>query len=392
MNLWLRRFAFVGLAATVIDIGSAVLLIQIGIPTVISDLVALTVAAVVARILHEKITLINDPHARWIRNIKVFAAVVTIAGITDLIILTSLGSGEGVGECFVAKLTAVLGAAVTRGISYRFVLFREVRKQQLQPNSENFIAVKPRVTLIIPTYEEADRISTTLSVVDSQLRSAFSKSDDIEVIVVDDGSKDDTSEIARKAGADLVIRLESNQGKGAAIRAGVREAKGSVVAFTDADLAYNPRQVLELVELVEKGYDMVVGSRQHVETKNLVRAGRFREIGGRIINVATFMLLLGQYRDTQCGLKAFNSKVAKSLFAAGTIDGFSFDVELFHLAERWNLSLIEVPVEVENSTRSSVNAIRDGVLLLFDLVKIRQRARSGKYPDHLAIQIPSSDQ
>ena len=65
---------------------------------------------------------------------------------------------------------------------------------------------------------------------------------------------------------------------------------------------------------------------------------------------------------------------------------------MFHLAERWNLSLIEVPVEVENSTRSSVNALRDGVLLLFDLVKIRQRARSGKYPDHLAIQIPSSDQ
>ena len=96
MNLWLRRFAFVGLAATVIDIGSAVLLIQIGIPTVISDLVALTVAAVVARILHEKITLIDDPHARWIRNIKVFAAVVIIAGVTDLIILTSLGAGEGV--------------------------------------------------------------------------------------------------------------------------------------------------------------------------------------------------------------------------------------------------------------------------------------------------------
>ena len=165
-----------------------------------------------------------------------------------------------------------------------------------------------------------------------------------------------------------------------------------MVAFTDADLAYNPRQVLELVELVEKGYDMVVGSRQHIETTNLVRAGRFREIGGRIINVATFLLLLGQYRDTQCGLKAFKSKVAKSLFTAGTIDGFSFDVELFHLAERWNLSLIEVPVEVENSTRSSVNAIRDGFLLLLDLVKIRQRARSGRYPDYLAVQIPSSDQ
>ena len=392
MNLWLRRFAFVGLTATLVDVGLAVVLIQSGFSTLISGLLALILAAVVARILHEKITLIDDPHARWIRDIKVFIAVVVIAGIIDLIILTSLEAGEGLGECFVAKLTAVLGAAVTRGISYRFVLFRLVRKQQMKPNSKNFTECSPRITLIIPTYEEADRIAATLAVVDSELRSSLPNSEDIEVIIVDDGSKDDTSGIAKRAGADSVIRLEQNQGKGAAIRAGVREANGSVVAFTDADLSYNPKQVLELVELVEKGYDMVVGSRQHIETTNLVRAGRFREIGGRIINVATFLLLLGQYRDTQCGLKAFKSKVAKSLFSAGTIDGFSFDVEPFHLAERWNLSLIEVPVEVENSQRSSVNALRDGFLLLLDLVKIRQRARSGKYPDYLDIQIPSSDQ
>ena len=392
MNLWLRRFAFVGLTATLVDVGLAVVLIQSGFSTLISGLLALILAAVVARILHEKITLIDDPHARWIRDIKVFIAVVVIAGIIDLIILTSLEAGEGLGECFVAKLTAVLGAAVTRGISYRFVLFRLVRKQQMKPNSKNFTECSPRITLIIPTYEEADRIAATLAVVDSDLRSSLANSEDIEVIIVDDGSKDDTSGIAKRAGADSVIRLEQNQGKGAAIRAGVREANGSVVAFTDADLSYNPKQVLELVELVEKGYDMVVGSRQHIETTNLVRAGRFREIGGRIINVATFLLLLGQYRDTQCGLKAFKSKVAKSLFSAGTIDGFSFDVEPFHLAERWNLSLIEVPVEVENSQRSSVNALRDGFLLLLDLVKIRQRARSGRYPDYLAVQIPSSDQ
>jgi glycosyltransferase involved in cell wall biosynthesis len=212
----------------------------------------------------------------------------------------------------------------------------------------------------------------------------------MEVIVVDDGSEDATSEIARQAGADVVIRIEHNKGKGAAIRAGVQEASGSVVAFTDADLAYNPRQVLKLVTLVESGYDMVVGSRQHVETKNLVRAGRFREIGGRLINIATSGLLLGHYRDTQCGLKAFKSQVAKSLFAAGTLDGFSFDVELFHLAERWNLSLMEVPVEVENSQRSSVSAFRDGVFLLLDLIRIRQRARRGAYPESGIAQISSS--
>ena len=392
MNIWLRRFAFVGLAATVIDISAAVLLMQMGLPTVIAGAIALTLAAIVARTLHEKITLINDPHARWIRNIKVFTSVVIIAAIIDLVILISLDPGKSWKACFTAKLTAVLGAAVARGISYRFVLFREFRNQQMKPNVENLIDKKPRISLIIPAFEEADRIAGTLSTVDSELRSSLQKSDDIEVIVVDDGSNDATSEIARKAGADVVIRLEENKGKGAAIRAGVQEANGSVVAFTDADLAYNPRQVVKLVTLVESGYDMVVGSRQHIETKNLVRAGRFREVGGRLINMATSGILLGHYRDTQCGLKAFKSQVAKSLFDAGTLDGFSFDVELFHLAERWDLSLKEIPVEVENSQRSSVSAFRDGVFLLLDLIRIRQRARRGVYPENLISQISSSSQ
>ena len=392
MNIWLRRFAFVGLAATVIDISAAVLLMQMGLPTVIAGAIALTLAAIVARTLHEKITLINDPHARWIRNIKVFTSVVIIAAIIDLVILTSLDPGKSWKACFTAKLTAVLGAAVARGISYRFVLFREFRNQQMKPNVENLIDKKPRISLIIPAFEEADRIAGTLSTVDSELRSSLQKIDDIEVIVVDDGSNDATSEIARQAGADVVIRLEENKGKGAAIRAGVQEANGSVVAFTDADLAYNPRQVVKLVTLVESGYDMVVGSRQHIETKNLVRAGRFREVGGRLINIATSGILLGHYRDTQCGLKAFKSQVAKSLFDAGTLDGFSFDVELFHLAERWDLSLKEIPVEVENSQRSSVSAFRDGVFLLLDLIRIRQRARRGVYPENLISQISSSSQ
>ena len=390
MNIWLRRFAFVGLAATVIDIGAAVLLIKMGLPTVIADLIALALAEIVARTLHEKITLKNDPHARWIRNIKVFVSVVVIAAIIDLTILMSLDPENSWRACFTAKLAAVLGAAVARGISYRFVLFREVRSQQMKPNPENLIEKTPRISLIIPTYEEADRIAETLFTVDLELRSSLQKSDDMEVIVVDDGSEDATSEIARQAGADVVIRLEENKGKGAAIRAGVQEANGSVVVFTDADLAYNPRQVLKLAAFVESGYDMVVGSRQHVETKNLVRAGRFREIGGRLINVATSALLLGHYRDTQCGLKAFKSQVAKSLFAAGTLDGFSFDVELFHLAERWDLSLMEVPVEVENSQRSSVSAFSDGIFLLLDLIRIRQRARSGTYPENGIAQISSS--
>ena len=99
------------------------------------------------------------------------------------------------------------------------------------------------------------------------------------------------------------------------------------------------------------------------------------------MNLATQALLLGQYRDTQCGLKAFRADEACDLFNASTLDGFAFDVELFHLAERWRLSLAEVPVEVEHSERSTVRVVRDGARLVTDLPRIRQRSRRGGYPD-----------
>ncbi len=118
-------------------------------------------------------------------------------------------------------------------------------------------------------------------------------------------------------------------------------------------------QLLALLDGVEAGWDVVVGSRQHVETRTVVRAGRLREVGGRVINVLTGMVLLGRYRDTQCGLKAMRSDVGRVVFSHSRIDGFAFDVEVFHLVERYRLTLIEVPVEVVNSSRSTVNVARD---------------------------------
>ena len=150
--------------------------------------------------------------------------------------------------------------------------------------------------------------------------------------------------VAQAAGADRVVVQPENRGKGAAVRAGMAVARGRTLAFTDADLAYTPAQLMSLVTAVEDGWDVVVGSRKHTETTTLVRARRLREIGGRVINLLTHAVLLGQYRDTQCGLKAFRSDVAQLLFSKARIDGFAFDVELFHLVERYRLSLAEVPV------------------------------------------------
>ena len=203
--------------------------------------------------------------------------------------------------------------------------------------------------------------------------------DGLEIIVVDDGSHDDTEIEAAAAGADLVIRHDRNRGKGAAVRTGVLAASGRCIVFTDADLSYSPDQIPGLVERVERGWDVVVGSRRHTDTTTLVRARRVREVGGRAINLITRAVLLGQYRDTQCGLKAFRSDVGRLIFSHTFVNGFAFDVEVFHLIERYHLSLTEVPVRIENSGRSTVRVARDAFRLVRDLFRVRQWSAEGRY-------------
>jgi hypothetical protein len=159
----------------------------------------------------------------------------------------------------------------------------------------------------------------------------------------------------------------------------VAVAHGRTIAFTDADLAYAPAQIARLLEAVEAGADMVVGNRFHADTTTLVAAPRLREVGGRAINLATRLVLHEPHADTQCGLKAFRADVARSLFERARIDGFAFDVELFHLCERDGLRVVEVPVEVANTTTSTVNVARDALRLLVDLARIRRFARQGAY-------------
>ena len=389
----LRRFAVVGLVATTIDIGLAVILLGAGWDPWAADAAALGLAATVARLLHRSLTLRDDPYARWIRLRRVFVTVVVIAGLVDFGVLTVARSlldgplGGDTGSWTVdlgAKLVAVVVAGAVRAVAYRAFLFRVIRREQDLPSRRPVSYGDIRVTMVIPAFREADRIGETVVRVRSELGAALGA--DIEVVVVDDGSPDDTTAAAEAAGADCVVRLDRNRGKGAAVRAGVAAANGRTVVFTDADLAYGPTQAAALVHKVEEGYDVVVGSRRHTDTTTLVRAGRLREVGGRLVNLTTHALLLGQYRDTQCGLKAFRSDVARPLFEASTLDGFAFDVELFHLAERWRLSLAEVPVEVENSERSTVQLLRDGIRLVVDLIRVRQRARNGDYPEAPALE------
>jgi dolichyl-phosphate beta-glucosyltransferase len=232
--------------------------------------------------------------------------------------------------------------------------------------------------VVVPAFREADAIAGTVERIRAELADAAADGG-LEVVVVDDGSGDGTDDAAREAGADQVLAFTENRGKGAAVRAGMLAAQGRTLVFTDADLSYAPAQIGRLLEAVEDGWDVVVGNRHHEGSTTLVAAGALRQVGGRVINLATRAVLVGSHQDTQCGLKAFRSDVAKVIFGHSRIDGFAFDVEVIHLVERYGLALREVGVEVVNSDRSTVHVARDAALLLVDLARIRRSASTGAY-------------
>ena len=379
MNL-LRRVLLIGVLATAVDVGGLLFLVEgLDWGVLPADVVAVASATLVSFLLHTALGSSSSPGRRWFGEpgpywLTALAALVAdVAVLVTLVALLDPGWWVPVGMC---KLAALSVALVVRSSNYRELMFRSVRGDQSRPACRRPLQGGPRLSVVIPAYREADRIGATIARVRDDLGTVDGG---VEIVVVDDGSPDGTAELARTGGADLVVSYPDNRGKGAAVREGMLAAHGRTVAFTDADLSYAPRQIILLLEAVEQGWDAVVGSRKHTHTLTVVRAGRVREYGGRLVNVFTGVVLLGRYRDTQCGLKAFRRDVAQLVFSHCRIDGFAFDVEVFHLVERYRLTLCEVPVEVENSERSTVNVLRDFSRLVRDLLRIRTLARVGDY-------------
>jgi dolichyl-phosphate beta-glucosyltransferase len=378
----LRRFASIGLVATAVDVGLLVALCRgAGWPVLVADAVSISAAAVVSFLAHRAITFADDPSVRWVRAPGTFAVTAVLGGVLDVAVLsvtTQLIEPDAPLPLVLAKLPALALAAAFRVRVYRTVLFEEVRADVSSRVPRDPAPGRVRLSVVVPAYREPGQVADTVARLRAELAGAL-PADELEIVVVDDGSGDRTAEEARAAGADQVLVHPVNRGKGAAVRTGMLAAHGRTVAFTDADLSYSPAQLVPLVDDVEAGWDVVVGSRSHTETTTLVRARRLREIGGRVINRLTHAVLLGQYRDTQCGLKAFRSDVARVLFTKARVEGFAFDVEVFHLVERYHLSLTEVPVEVVNSSRSTVRVARDGLRLVRDLSRILRDGRKGRY-------------
>lgn len=239
------------------------------------------------------------------------------------------------------------------------------------------------LSIVIPAYNEAIRLGNTLLAVVDYLRKSWP---DAEVIVVDDGSADDTAGIARSIFSDSgtlrtsVISYKSNLGKGRAVRLGLLAARGEVALFSDADLSTPITEAPKLVEPILSGqYDVTFGSRALDRKLIGVHQPWRREQGGRVFNLAVRLATGLPFWDTQCGFKAFRMSVCRPLVEAATVDRFGFDVELLYLAFRAGLRLKEVPVRWDHNEGSKISLMSDSFRMLSEVGLIRQQARRGVY-------------
>ncbi len=232
-----------------------------------------------------------------------------------------------------------------------------------------------QLSVVVPAYNEEPRLGPSLVRIVDYCESAAA---DYEIIVVDDGSDDDTVAVAEAVAGESprvrVIELGRNRGKGAAVRAGMLAATGDRILFSDADLATPIEEVAGLDAELDHGYDIAIASRAVSGSDIRVRQHPMRELMGRAFNVFVRAIVLGGIKDTQCGFKLFTRAAAHDLFARATVDGFAFDVELLLLA-RGRYRIAEVPVTWRHVEESKVSPGTDAALMFVDLIRLRWRHR-----------------
>jgi len=232
------------------------------------------------------------------------------------------------------------------------------------------------LSIVVPAYNEAGRIGPSLRrALDYLHRRGLS----YELLVVDDGSRDATVQVAAGFAAEgvTVLRHERNRGKGGAVKTGVLASRGGRVLLSDADFS-TPIEEVETLEARLADSPVVLGSRAVAGARVQKRQPFYRELMGKTFNRVIRLFGVRGLRDTQCGFKLLRGDVARSLCAAMTIDGFAYDVELVWLAQRRGLPVAEVGVVWVNSPDSRVSPIRSSLEMLRDVVLMRWRHRGGR--------------
>jgi dolichyl-phosphate beta-glucosyltransferase len=235
-------------------------------------------------------------------------------------------------------------------------------------------------SIVIPAYNESERLGATLEKVLAYVRQ---QGWDAEVIVVNDGSRDNTAEIVRAfAKNNPILRLvenPGNRGKGYSVRNGILSSRGDIVVFSDADLSSPIEEMPKLLQALGGGADIAIGSRWLRAELQTQRQSLHRQLFGRVFNCLNRILLGLQFKDTQCGFKAFTRRAAQMILPLQRIERWGFDPEILFLARKFGFRVEEVPVRWGHSGGTRINPVMDGAKMFQEMLRVRWYDLTGKY-------------
>ena len=242
----------------------------------------------------------------------------------------------------------------------------------------------PELSIIIPAYNEESRLARTLTRIRDYFASKNISPNQVEILIVDDGSRDNTARVAEKWAREMPsVRLISNgdnRGKGFSVRHGMLEACGRIALFTDADLSSPIEECEKLLAAIDAGNDVAIGSRALDRSLITMHQSQLRELAGMIFNGFVRIAMGLPFRDTQCGFKAFVRESSRIVFEQQRIERFGFDPEILFLAKRHGLRTAEVAVRWAHDPATKVHMLRDSLMMFFDLIIIRWNWLLGRYP------------
>jgi dolichyl-phosphate beta-glucosyltransferase len=235
-------------------------------------------------------------------------------------------------------------------------------------------------SIILPAFNEGSRIAPSL---EKALAFVREQRWNVEIIVVNDGSRDDTADIVRSfmrhAPELRLLENPGNHGKGYSVRNGMLNASGDVLLFSDVDFSSPIEESIKLIAAIEQGAEVAFGSRWLLAETQTQRQSLLRQFAGRAYNLLLRLILGLPYKDTQCGFKACTRRAAEVIFTRQQIEGWGFDPELLFIARKFGLKMTEVPVEWANDDRSKINPIVDGFKMFYELLTIRIYSMTNRY-------------
>ena len=260
-----------------------------------------------------------------------------------------------------------------------------LQTEELMKEGPGEAMAHPQLSIVIPAYNESARIERTLGRV---MECVEQQGWDAEVLVVDDGSRDNTAAIVgqwmERYPRLHLVQNPGNRGKGYSVRNGLLQAAGEVVMFTDADLSAPMEEAERLMAAIADGADVAIGSRWMDKTRQTIHQPLYRRFFGRCFNGVTRTVMGLPFKDTQCGFKAFKRPAAQVIFRLQRIERWGFDPEILFIARKLKYTIREVPVTWGHDERSRMSYLKDGMKMLEEMVYIRVNSLVGRYDKDIA--------